>query len=241
MRRWGRPLALCLVLFAAYAVDAATQPAELDLGHIAPDVRKAAEVRAKTLCGWSDETVAKVQEDVKDEANATAVPKAKEKSGRRMLGGGVAGPATQAGVAAKGSSVTTDPEQLAKLLCAELDVAKKLDAVGEYKIHDEPKRNSNPHSFLACMSRPMARPRVFVRLAERATRACDNIGDRLEEELEETLELEESIEAKRARARKREEAAAARIKRQEVIFGIVLVVGERFYRTRLPSARSACL
>lgn len=51
-------------------------------------------------------------------------------------------------------------------------------------------------------------------------------GDRLEEELEETLELEENIEAKRARARKREEEAAERVRRQETIFGIVLVVGE---------------
>lgn len=163
-------MALCLAILACVDVQAATQsmPTEIDLAQVPSDVRKEAETKAQKLCGWSAETLAKVQEDVAANETAAASPgKAKEKpkTRRLLVGGKVGGGAAQAKPAAgAGTGVPNDPDALAKLLCAELDVAKKLDAVGA---------DNCPH-FGERLARPWSRRRQFLSSAE--LRSCRSMS-----------------------------------------------------------------
>lgn len=191
--RWVRVFsALALVLACA----AQPLPAVIDTHKVDPAVRITAEQKAKELCGWGAEAIAHVQEDVAK--NATSAP------ARRLLELGKGSPKVVKGAKpAATPAVTTDPAELARILCAELDVAKKLDAVGE-----------------CCEQRPKALTEQHVTLS-----LAPLTGDRLELELEATLELEESQEAKRAKAKQREEVAAEKLSKEETALGILLIVG----------------
>lgn len=118
------------------------------------------------LCGWSDESLAKVQEDV---VNVTATPAGK--AARRLLVEGKAnrGAAPAQGSPAQGSSAPTDPDALAKVLCAELDVAKKLDAVGTSQ-----RKNNRANTQASCVSMVTVLGEQVMQSALICCFSCDN-------------------------------------------------------------------